>query len=60
MDNREDPPPKRPVRRALTRAVMHPLGHVAALVSLHVAAVTLIEVGVIVIEKTPLKDLLLH
>jgi hypothetical protein len=52
MGRHEAPEPIRPLRQRLLRHAMHPLTHLLTLLSLHIAALTLID-------KTPLLTLLL-
>jgi hypothetical protein len=52
MGKHEAPEPKRPVRHTIVRHALHPAVHIITLVSLHSAAL-------LVVEKTPLLTLLL-
>jgi hypothetical protein len=49
----EQPEDPRARYRRLARHALHPFTHIAALIGLHLVAVT-------ILEKTPLIDLLLH
>jgi hypothetical protein len=52
MPKHQAPQPKRSLGRTLARHAMHPVVHIITLVSLHVAAM-------VVVDKTPLLTLLL-